>query len=88
MYKYTVLRGCRRVVPGTAVPAGSEEISITAYGPAVISSPSWGVFAVTAGGLGLRRGHVIYRGVVAVAAVRAVVVSGCCPSFGLLDGLG
>ena len=52
----------------------------------VISSPDLGVFAVNAAGPGLRRGHVvIYRGVLAVAAV---VVSWCRPSFGLLDGFG
>src|ERR1700730_16108798 len=38
---------------------------------AVISSPLWGVFAVTAVGPGPRRGHVICSGVFAVAAVTA-----------------
>ena len=41
---------------------------------AVISSPFLGAFAVTAAGPGLRRGHVIYSGVSAVAAVAAAVV--------------
>ena len=41
---------------------------------AVISSPISGVFAVTAAGPGLRRGHVIYSGVFAVAAVTAAGV--------------
>ena len=41
---------------------------------AVISSPILGVFAVTAAGPGLRRGHVIYSGVFAVAAVTAAGV--------------
>ena len=40
----------------------------------VISSPNWGVFAVTAAAPGPRRGHVIYSGVLAVAAVTAVGV--------------
>src|SRR6266568_4873307 len=56
--------------------------------PAVISSRDLGVFAVNAAGPGLRRGHVIYSGVLAVAAVAAVVVSWRWPSFGLLDGFG
>src|SRR5262249_60573210 len=60
----------------------------SAHIAAVISSPDLGVFAVTAAGSGLRRGHVIYSGVFAVAAVAAAVVCGCCPSFGLLDGFG
>jgi hypothetical protein len=42
---------------------------------AVISSPNLGVFAVTAAGPGLRRGHVICSGVIAVAAVAAAGVS-------------
>ena len=41
---------------------------------AVISSPNLGVFAVTAAGPRLRRGHVIYSDVSAVAAVAAAVV--------------
>src|SRR5215472_5963632 len=52
---------------------------------AVISTPDLGVFAVSAAGSGLRRGHVIYSGVFAVAAVRGAVASCSCPSFGLLD---
>ena len=43
--------------------------------PLVISSPFLGVFAVTAAGPGPRRGHVIYSGVLAAAAVTAVGVS-------------
>jgi hypothetical protein len=51
----------------------------------VISSPISGVFAVTAAGPGLRRGHVIYSGVFAVAAVTAagvpcLVRSLACPA--------
>src|SRR5690242_730101 len=43
----------------------------TARVAAVISSPHLGVFAVIAAGPGPRRGHVIYSGVFAVAAVTA-----------------
>src|SRR5262249_15607900 len=55
---------------------------------AVISTPDLGVFAVSAAGSGLRRGHVIYSGVFAVAAVWGAVASCSCPSFGLLDDFG
>jgi hypothetical protein len=43
--------------------------------PSLSQSRDLGVFAVNAAGPGLRRGHVIYSGVLAVAAVAAVVVS-------------
>jgi len=54
----------------------TREVKENAHSPAVISSPHLGVFAVNAAGPGLRRGHVIYSGVFAVAAVAAVVVGG------------
>jgi hypothetical protein len=58
---------------------------VIAHIAAVISSPISGVFAVTAAGPGLRRGHVIYSGVFAVAAVTAagvpcLVRSLACPA--------
>ena len=84
--RYGQAAGCKETRPD--VTRREHPVFTGARGAAVISSLNRGVFAVTAGGLGLRLGHVIYRGVVAVAAVRAAVVSGCCPSFGVLDGLG
>ena len=50
----------------------------------LISSLVLGVFAVTRQVPGLRRGHVIYSGVSAVAAVTAAVLghpSACPPTF-------
>ena len=53
----------------------------------IISSLNLGVFAVTAAAPGLRRGHVIYSGVLAVAAVVTAVVSGRGPSVSLSGDL-
>ncbi len=54
---------------------------------AVISSPNLGVLAVAAAGPGLRRGHVIYSGVFAVAGVPGAGIRWLWPSFGVLDHL-
>jgi hypothetical protein len=61
-------------MPSRTVAAGP---TCGALVTAVISSPDLGVFAVTAAAPGLRRGHIICSGVLAVAAVTAVGVS--CP---------
>ena len=53
----------------------------------LISSSFLGVFSVTAGGSGLRRGHVTCSGVLAVAAVRAAAVSRGGPASGHGDSL-
>ena len=92
MYKYTAglaVRLGRK--PGLLSGQRREDSLITARSPAVISSPNWGVFAVTAAGPGLRRGHVIYSGVFAVAAVTAAAVpclvhSLACPA-GSAEGI-
>ena len=56
---------------------------MTARRTAVISSPFSGVFAVNAAAPGRRRGHVIYSGVSAVAAVATAVVLRPGPSADL-----
>jgi hypothetical protein len=86
MYKYTARLTVHWAIPGLLRAASdTKDPEITARGAAVISSPISGVFAVTAAGPGLRRGHVIYSGVFAVAAVTAagvpcLVRSLACPA--------
>jgi hypothetical protein len=85
--------GCR--ARRTAPPTSKESITLSdetdqenARRPGVISSPDLGVFAVVAGGSGLRRGRVICSAVFAVADVAAAVALCRCPSFGALDCFG
>jgi hypothetical protein len=85
--------GALRGRPPTAAPSQSTTVrddhgDIGAHVAAVISSPDLDVFAVTAAGPGLRRGHGIYSGVFAVVAVRAAVVSWCFPSLRLARPFG